>query len=480
MPRVEFGADGIRGIAGEWPLIPAIAVRIGQALGQFVCGRSEHPFVVIGCDTRPSGAELLHNLSAGLTGQSVDVINLGVMSTPGVAFLARRLHADLGVIVSASHSPFEYNGIKLVGSNGLRLQREEEIEIESLINEFSARAVEYATTLGQQTDGQHLIELYIQDHVERCPAKSLEGLKIVLDCADGAASRVAPEAFRRLGAEVVAINCAVEGKSINYQCGSEYVREHPYDLIQVMQQHRAAYGFAFDGDGDRLVVVDADGRVFDGNDLLFVLAMHFHSQGLLRGDVIVTTPLANRGLEEALRRAGVRTVYTSKGDKNLEAAMWGGDYLLGGETGGNIIINDGHHTAADAVYAALVLGEALVQNRDAGLREMAAPLRKCPQVTVSFKVSDRLTLGQREALQERIQGISPELGKDSRILFWESSTEPGVFRVMVEGSRESTLEEVSKTADALRQLIRQTAGLKDQDVMVLDATSPLYEQSYWD
>jgi phosphoglucosamine mutase len=463
MPRVEFGSDGIRGIVGEWPLISYIAVKIGQALGQFVCGRSRHPSVVIGCDTRPSGAELLHNLSAGLTGRGVDVINLGVMTTPGVAFLARRLQSDLGVIVSASHSPYEYNGVKVVGSNGLRLQREEEIEVESLIEGYiTGKAVEPAVTLGQQTDGQHLIELYVQDHVKSCPAKSLEGLKIILDCADGAASRVAPEAFRRLGAEVIAVNCAVEGKSINYRCGSEYVREHPQDLVQVMQQHGAAYGFAFDGDGDRLVVVDTDGRVFDGNDLLFVLAMYFHSQGLLKGDVIVTTRLANRGLEEALMsHAGIQTVYTSKGDKNLEAAMWGGDYLLGGEIGGNIIINDGHHTAADAVYAALVLGGALVQNRDISLREMTAPLQKRPQVMVSFDVTTKLTLEQRESLQEQVGDVQAEIGEDSRILFWESSTEPGVFRVMVEGDRESTLEEVSRAANAVRQLIQQTVGLRD-------------------
>jgi len=460
MAGVKFGANGIRGITGQWPFVPASAVRIGQALGQFVCGRSEHPSVVIGRDTRPSGADLLPCLVAGLTGQGVNVTNLGVMTTPGVAFLARRLRADLGVIISASHSPLGYNGIKLVGPNGLRFQREEEIEIESLINEFAATAVEYAATLGQQTDGQHLIELYIQDHVKRCPAKSLEGFKVILDCADGAASRVAPEAFRQLGAEVVVVNDAIEGKSINYRCGSEYTRENPQDLLEVVRRHEATYGFAFDGDGDRLLVVDADGGVFDGNDLLFVLAMYFRSQGLLRGDAVVTTHLANRGLEEALNRAGIRTIYTSKGDKNLEAAMWGGDYLLGGETGGNIIINDGHHTAADAVYAALVLGGVLVQNRGAGLREMAAPLQKRPQVTISFKVPTTITLEQRRTLQAQIRDIQTELGEDSRILFWESSTEPEVFRVMVEGGHQSMPEEVSKAADAVCQLIQQAANSK--------------------
>ena len=455
MRRVEFGSDGIRGVVEEWPLVPPVVVRIGHALGQYVCQRSEHPFVVIGRDTRPSGENLLHCLTAGLRGQGVDVINLGVMTTPGVAFLARRLQADLGVIVSASHAPFECNGIKLVKQNGLRLQREEEIEIEALINDLIHKASKLSDSLGQQTDGQHLIDIYIQDHVARCPAESLEGLKVVLDCADGAASRVTPEAFRRLGAEVVAINDAVEGRSINYRCGSEYVRAHPQDLLEVMRRHGAAYGFAFDGDGDRLVVVDTEGGVFEGDDLLFILADFFHSEGRLRGDAVVTTRLANRGLEDALREVGIHIKYTSKGDKNLEAAMWGGDYLLGGEPWGNIIVNDGHHTAADAVYAAIVLGGVLEKKRSAGLQSILTPLRKRPQVVFAFPVSDELTPEQRQAVQEQISSMQAGLGEDSRVSFWESSTEPGVYRVMVEGSRDNTMEEVSAMANAIGQLIQQ-------------------------
>jgi phosphoglucosamine mutase len=459
MPRVEFGTDGIRGIVDEWPFISPVVVKIGQALGQYVQEWSRHkrPFVVVGRDTRPSGADILHCLEAGLRDQGVDVIDLEVMTTPGVAFLVRRLQADLGVIVSASHSPFGYNGIKLVKRNGLRLQREEEIEIETLIDYCIAQAPNLADDSGQHTAGQHLIENYIQDHVAWCLAKSLAGFRVVLDCADGAASRVAPETFQRLGANVVAINCAVEGRNINYRCGSEHVREHPQDLMGVMQQHGAAYGFAFDGDGDRLVVVDSGGQVFDGTDLLFVLAMHYRSRDLLRGDAVVTTSIANRGLEEALGQAGIQTVYTKKGDKNLEATMWAGDYLLGGEVSGNIIINDGHHTAADAIYTALVLAGVLASNPGVGLSSLAAPLQKHPQVTTSFPVPNTITLEQRESLDNQIGDKEAELGEGSRILWWQATTEPGVFRVRVEGSRRSTLEEVSKTADAVRHLVRQAA-----------------------
>lgn len=455
MTRIEFGADGIRGEVGKWPFQPHTMFRIGQALGQFVLRQSKNPFVVIGRDTRTSGSNLLHCLAAGCTGQGVDVIDLDVMTTPGVAFLARRLEAGLGVAVSASHNPLECNGIKLVKSNGLRLQREEEIEIESLIDEFTVTAYGDAYVPGRQMDGANLVELYVEDHVKHCSATSSAGLKIVLDCADGAVSRVASAVFERLGVDVVVINAAMEGKSINYRCGSEYVREHPQEILDVMQQNESMYGFAFDGDGDRLVVVDADGYVYDGNDLLFVLATHFQARHLLRGNTIVTIDQANRGLEDALYDRGIQTLYTKNGDKHLEAAMWAGDYLLGGEPGGNIIINDGHHTAADAVYLAVVLVEILVCNPGSSLRAMVRPLEKRPQLTVSFELPTMLDAEQWPVLDQQIQQKREELGKDSRILVWDSSTEPGKYRVMVEGSRESNWEEVSQMAGRVRQMLEQ-------------------------
>jgi phosphoglucosamine mutase len=457
-PRIEFGADGIRGRLGEWPFISSIAVRIGQALGRFLLRRCDDPTAILGRDTRPSGARLLPCLAAGLVDQGVNAINVGIMTTPGVAFLTRRLQADLGVIVSASHSPLQYNGIKLVRQNGLRLQREDEIEIESLISALLDEPPECAAVLGQETDGEHLIELYIQDHIQRCPVQSLEGLRIVIDCADGAASRLAPEVLRRLGADLFVINDGIEGKSINFECGSEHVRTRPEDLARVVRGHDAAYGFALDGDGDRLVVVDSQAHLFDGHDLLLVLASHFHSQRLLRGDAVVTVHLANRGLAEALEHIGVRTIYTDKGDKNIEAAMWGGDYLLGGEPGGNIIINDGNHTAADAVYTSVVLAGILVNSRGVGLSTLAAPLKRRPQVIKSFELSTRVTLEQRAFLQEEIERKLIRLGQDGRIQFWDSSTEKDVVRVMVEGSHNCKLEEVAAMTEHVCDLIRQAAG----------------------
>ncbi len=458
MQRVEFGADGIRGYAGEWPLLPPHVVRIGQALGQFAAARSEHPFVVMGRDPRPSGISIATCLTAGLMGQGVDVITLGIMTTPGVAFVTRGQSADLGIIVSASHSPLEMNGIKLVRSSGLRLQREEELEIENLIEKALRETIPYAAATGQESEGAHLVELYVQDHVKRCPGRSLEGLKLVLDCADGAASRVAPDALRRLKAEVVVINNATDGKTTNYHCGSEYARDQPAFLTGEVQQANASYAFALDGDGDRLVVVDAKGNVFDGHDILYILATHYHSRQLLRAGTVVTTHQANRGLEQALKKRGIQTVYTNNGDRHLEAALWGQDYLLAGEPGGNMIVNDGYHTAADAIHTAILLGRVILENSDTPLLELAsdlrAKMREYPQVTLSIKTTKSLSDKEQESIQREVKRKQEFLGDTGRIRFWSSSTEPKLYRIMVEGSHSGMAQSVANIAGELRDLIQ--------------------------
>jgi phosphoglucosamine mutase len=436
-------------------------VQIGQALGQYTLERSRHPVVVVGRDTRPSGRELLPCLVAGLLSQGVDVINLEIITTPGVAFLARRQHADLGIVITASHNPLDYNGIKLVGPNGLRLQREEELEIEDLIEEFSARAHDHARVPGKQTDGRNLKDIYIADHVQRCPTHSLRRLRVILDCADGAVSPIAPEVFRRLDANYCVVNSALDTKNIMYHCGSEHVRQDPRDLLRIMEEMEADYGFAFDGDGDRLVVVDRDARVYDGNDLLYALARHVYAEPQWEGDAVVTIYHANRGLEEALAELSVRTEYTRNGDKFLEAAMWAGGYMLGGEPGGNIIINDGHHTAADAIYAAVLLGGILAQNPDTTLYEIALPFKRRPQVTTSLELEGNLTLSQRRDLEARIREWEHALGGEGRILFWPSSTQPGVFRLLVEGGRESRLQSVLAVHEKICQFVENAVVVRD-------------------
>jgi phosphoglucosamine mutase len=433
-------------------------MRIGQALGEFIRARSDHPVAVMGYDTRYSSSGFMNELSTGMMGQGVDVINLGIITTPGVAFITRRNSAHLGVIVSASHSPLEYNGIKLVGANGLRLSREEEIEIESLIERFIEAPPNFTNDLGQEVDGQHLVEIYIDEHVKSFSVASLKGFRAVLDCAHGATTSVGPEVFRRVGCEVDVIHDSPDGKNINHRSGSEHARENPDELAKAVQQWDASYGFAFDGDGDRLVVVDRTGKIYDGQDLLYVFGMHYKKTKGLKNNVIVTTRLSNQGLEDSLNKLGIQVMYANKGDRNLESTMWGGDYLLGGEIGGNIIINDGNHTAADGVYTALVLAGILAQNQDVSLNEMTAQLTKYPQEIISFFISEELSQSQRYKIEENIHPLVLRLGTGGRILFWESSTEHQVFRVLVEGGANCPREVVTEIVSTVQQIIRQQVG----------------------
>jgi phosphoglucosamine mutase len=477
-PRIEFGADGIRGIAGQWPLVPQGVMGIGQALGRFLLAGTRSPGVVIGRDTRPSSESLSRSLIEGMRDLGIHVIDLGVMTTPGIAFLTRRENAALGVIISASHNPFQYNGIKLVGQYGLRLQREDEIEIESLSNEFAITPLIPVAVRGQQTDGHNLIELYTEEHVRRCPVESLAGFKIVLDCANGAAARVAPEVFARLGAEIIVVNDDVSGMNkINYLCGSEHVRHHPHDLVALVRQHGAAYGFAFDGDGDRLVAVDSEGHLYDGDDLLFVLATYYHSKNRLRGNTVITTHSANMGLDVALGRLGIKTIRTGKGDKSLEAEMWHGDYLLGSEQTGNIILNDGHHTAADAVYAALVLAGVLVGDPRAGLSDRVAALQKWPQVLASVYVQKTLPLEQIRELEQQRKRALETLGHGCRVMTWYSTTEPGLFRVLVEANPDNVLEEAVKATEAICQAVQRSTQSESNRITLHRVSSRLEPKS---
>lgn len=362
--RVEFDANGILSVERRETWSPSHIVHIGSSIGQFVRRRTEHPCVVVGYDTQKSGGSPLHNLVGELTRQMVDVIDLGIMSAPGVAYLARHQKASLGIFISTSGDSSEPSGIRLVRQSGLRLGREEEIEIENSLDSPGLTSATDIANLGQQIDGQHLIELYIQDHVTRCPVESLVGLRIVLDCANGATSHIAPEVFRRLGAEIIVTNGDTSKGNTSYRNGSEYTREYPEGLLKVVRQRKAAYGFAFDRTGHRLMVIGADGKVWDGHDILAILGEHFCRQGRLKeGDVVVAVhPVAER-LTNVLSSRGIEIVGAGGGIRGLEAAVWSGGYSLGGDLEGSVIIHDGSHTMADAVYTALLLSGVLVQKR---------------------------------------------------------------------------------------------------------------------
>lgn len=447
--RVEFGADGIRGIAGRHPFIEAAIPAIGKAFALFARNYGPQPTVIIGRDTRPSGRWIAHSLIDGLSTQGIHAIDLGVMTTPGVAYLLRRQQADMGLIVSASHSPAEYNGIKVLGPRGLRLDREAEMEVEALIARCLAAEPTPAPEPGQITDGNHLIKLYVYEHARLdCgllppAATPFAGLSVLLDCADGAASVVAPRLFTRLGASVSVLNAAVDGSGINHECGSEHARKAPAALADAALRQGASYAFAFDGDGDRLTVVDAQGRAYDGNDLLYALARVFAGRGRLTTRTVVTSRLANGGLEPALARHGIDVLFVNKGDRNIEQAMWSKGHFLGGEEGGNIILNDGLHTAADAVYTAMLVCAVLLAD-GLSLRELTAGLVKHPRVLRSFRLDFSRELFER--MWPLLEQAHLALGADGRAEMWDASTELGKTRILVEGGPAATLEDVERAA----------------------------------
>jgi phosphoglucosamine mutase len=447
MACVKFGLDGIRGIAGEWPLEPAVVVSIGQALGQFVSRLSAHPSVVVGRDTRSSGVWIVSNLVAGLTAHQVDVIDLGVMSTPGVAFLARRQNAALGIVVSASHNLSHYNGIKLVGPDGLRLVVEDEMTIEYLIQQCLQNQPNAIARLGSWIRGDHLVDFYIEDHIRFIKSQSaasqvfpLAGMALLLDCANGATSVIAPAVFKSLGATVTVIG--THGSGINHRGGTEYARENPRSLIDRLHECGARYAFAFDGDGDRLIVAQSNGDLFDGDDLLFFLARHFMALGKLRHNVVVSTEIANRGLERSLARYGIQVEYAGKGDRSLEHSIWSRNYLLGGEPGGNIIINDGHHTSADAVFTALIIASALNCGTTTDLSDIRSSFVKCHQIVRAIPMVVGLDFST--PLVHRIRDFEAQLGEGGRIKWWQSSTEPDIIRVLVEGGATCPMSQVQQ------------------------------------
>jgi phosphoglucosamine mutase len=477
MREIRFSADGIRGIAGKWPLTSEGAQIIGRALGQFA-RRYDDPVVVMGRDTRPSGRMLASNLKNGLLRQGVGVIDLGIMTTPGVAYLTKCQEvARLGVVVSASHSPAKYNGVKLIREDGLRLTDEEEAELAELVESVCKGYDLIRTiTLDEQPNASRLIDRYIQDQIELCGVKSMKKLRLVLDCANGAISRVAPQVFEELGADVIPISTSLDGHNINDHCGSEHARRNPQSLIATVKQYSATYGFAFDGDGDRLVVVDEYENAYNGDDLLFVLATHFKSNQLLRRDTIVTTDIANKGLEEALKHHAIEMIRTKNGDKHLEKEIWSNNYYLGGEQVGNVIIHDGYHAAADSLYAALVLIEAILAKGI--LSQIVEPFCKRPQVRATIDIASEQPWEDNKIpsrieipLKEQEQRARVTLGQGCRIFFWRSSTEPDLFNTVVEGGYHNTLEEVWNQAVTICKTVQQAAGLRVRQPTVVDLSS---------
>jgi phosphoglucosamine mutase len=451
MPRKYFGTDGIRGRANG--IITAdLALRVGQAAGlAFRRGDHRHR-VVIGKDTRLSGYMVEYALVAGFTSVGMDVLLLGPMPTPAVAMLTRSMRADLGVMISASHNPYDDNGIKLFGPDGYKLSDDVELEIERLIDSDLAKKLAKSAALGRAKRIEGVPERYIEFAKRTLPRNlSLEGLRVVVDCANGAAYRVIPEALWELGAEVIPIGVEPDGFNINRDCGSTA----PDALRRKVLELRADIGIALDGDADRVVLVDELGRLVDGDQLIAVIAESWHKEGRLAKPGIVTTVMSNFGLERHLEKFGIKVVRVQVGDRYVLEQMREQGYNLGGEPSGHIILSD-YTTTGDGFVAALQV-LAVVKKLAQPISVVCHRFEPLPQITKNVRYQNGKPL-ENEGVRSAIASGGERLNGHGRLIVRPSGTEP-VVRVTGEGEDLSLVEEV---VDGIVNALNQAAATGEQ------------------
>jgi phosphoglucosamine mutase len=441
-----FGTDGIRGVANEPPLTPDLAYRVGRELVATLAAQhgDEQVRVVIGRDTRRSGPLLESAMAAGLLSAGADCFAVGVLPTPGIALLTRALGAHGGIVLSASHNPFEDNGIKLFSSDGTKFPDAWESQIEARLAGADTAPRARAAAIGRLvTYGR--AEKYYVDFLARCFPLDLAGLTLALDCAHGATYRVAPAVFRQLGARVVTTCARPDGTNINAGCGAL----HPHGLRRRLSAARADVGFAFDGDGDRLISVDHLGAIRDGDYALAIAGRHMAARGRLKTNTVVTTVMANLGLDEALTAAGISVVKTQVGDRYVHEEMLRVGANLGGEQSGHLLFPD-HAPTGDGILSALAI---LAVMRETGetLASLATCMRKFPQVLVNVPVARKPPIDSLTGVAERIRMFEGEMNGTGRILVRYSGTEP-LARVMIEGADETRIRAM---ADELAAAIRR-------------------------
>ena len=452
MSRRFFGTDGVRGRVGEEPITPDLVMRLGYAAGRVLAAQEhdalhgERPAVLIGKDTRVSGYMLEAALQAGFTAAGVDVRLTGPMPTPGVAYLTRALRLQAGVVISASHNPYEDNGIKFFSASGTKLPDAVELAIEAAM-EQPIRTVG-SKQIGRSKRVDDAAGRYIEFCKSTFPTDlDLRGIRIVVDCANGASYHIAPHVFHELGADVIAIGAEPDGLNINRECGAT----HPETLARAVRKHRADVGVALDGDGDRLIMADSAGQIVDGDRLLYTIARYRKDNGELKGGVVGTL-MTNLGTELALRQLGCEFARAKVGDRYVLEMMQEKGWQLGGETSGHILCLD-KHTTGDAIVSALQVLAALHRSK----RTLADYVKDCPafpQVLINVPVGKSFRLNGQPEVQAAVRAVEAELGESGRVVLRPSGTEP-LIRVMVEGRDEST---VRKAAERIAEAVRMVAA----------------------
>jgi phosphoglucosamine mutase len=437
-----FGTDGIRGVAGEYPLDPRTIFALGAALGRDAAGARSNPEVLIGVDTRESSPWIAELVAGGLAGHGALVRYAGVITTPGVAYLTRSGSSVAGVMISASHNPYQDNGIKVFGHSGFKLPDAEEHSIEQEIFRLLAEGIQLSPA--RLFEDASLTRQYL-DYLASTSITRFDGMRLALDCGNGAAYRLAPELFRRLGAEVIAINHTPSGRNINLNCGALYVE----GLRDTVLAERADCGVAFDGDADRAIFVARSGKIVDGDAVLLAAARALKAAGRLPGDIVVATVMSNLGLERALSREGIDLARTPVGDKYVLEEMQRIGAPLGGEQSGHIIFRE-YATTGDGLLTALRLFE-IARQAGAGLDELTADLEVYPQRLVNVRVREKKALTDLPSIATEIRRAEETFGDSGRVLVRFSGTEP-LARVMVEGPDLAQVESLTaRIADAIRR-----------------------------
>jgi len=450
-----FGTDGIRGIANQYPMTPDIALQVGRAIGfkvrqtRLATGHSPDKLskVLIGKDTRLSGYMIEMALASGLCSMGANVLLTGPLPTPGIAFLTQNMRADAGIVVSASHNPFQDNGIKIFAADGFKFPPSVEQDFEKLVFEgHLLENVPLADAIGKARRIDDAIGRYVVYVKDTFPKElTLEGLKIVLDCGNGAAYKVAPWVFEELGAEVVALGTKPNGRNINDGCGALY----PETMCNAVRKHKADIGISLDGDADRCVLSDESGKIVNGDHILAICAIDMHERGELPENTVVATQMSNFGLETCLRKRGIHLVKTDVGDKYVVDAMRQGHHPLGGEQSGHIIFLR-HTTTGDGLIAALrVL--AVMQAKKQKLSKLAAVMPEVPQILKNIKVGKRKSLSEVKGYTDLSRAIEARLDKKGRLFVRFSGTEP-VVRILVEGPDEKILQQA---VDEMAKLLQQ-------------------------
>lgn len=445
MPKQLFGTDGVRGTPGHYPLDDATLYWMGRSVGEYLRAAEPAPTVLLGVDTRESGPRIAGQMASGLAAAGARPVYAGVLTTPGVAYLVRAQNFSAGVVISASHNPYPDNGVKLIARTGMKFPDAIEEALEQHILARQRRPPEKPEARLEPQPG--LGEKYLEFLAGRVPAGAkFSGMKIVLDCANGAASALGPELFRRLGAEVVAIGNAPDGRNINDGCGSL----HPERLRETVVATGAALGVAFDGDADRAVFVSASGQMVNGDGTLLAAAREMKAAGTLRGDVVVGTTMANLGLELALAAEGLRLERVPVGDRYVLEGMQRLGANLGGEQSGHIIFLD-DHTTGDGLLTAVKVA-VLVACRGS-LDQLVTGLKIFPQTILNVPVRAKPPLDSLPAVARSLAEAERALGRRGRVVLRYSGTEP-LARVMVEAEREADVEHFSRAiAEAIRAAI---------------------------